>query len=289
MVTQQEYECPICRTMGRGFHMQTKEHFLKGECPLTETIGKEELNNIARKLVNWNIKHETMVKILTTIKQEWEDVQTNYYEAHLEEHAKSAALIGLWGNKVVQQIIHTLVKNENWTEEISMERVIELVRIQMKDAVKLMKQLKENREGYLEDITDWETLEYTTETKENQKLTDKIQKEQLTNEEVQAFKQRWTLATRGKKIKETTKKLIDNRKKVSKKELAQKEREEVKKDKMEQKKRKLETQKEEDENTLKRFRGGGELQNTIHEKRCKHTTPRDYIPGGSRDYVHGGE
>ncbi len=154
---------------------------------------------------------------MTEIKKEWVDVETRYYEANIENHVKSASLIGIWSNKLVQRLVKILVEEELWVEEISMERVIEMARINMKMATTITKEIIQNQKGLEEDTMEWEEQEH----KEwRQGKFSKISEERMqgiTDEEIQGFKQRWKVATKGAKLRKEMEERIENREKKTKK------------------------------------------------------------------------
>ncbi len=176
-----------------------------------------------------------------------------------------------------------LVEEESWAEEVSMERVIEMARINMKMATIITKEIIQNQKGLEEDTIEWEEQEHK-EWKHGK--FSKIPEERMqgiTDEEIQGFKQRWKVATKGAKLRKDMEERIENREKITKKEKREKE----KKEKNEEKKRQRE---EEEEEFLKKLKGGGGeeyITETKEETKIngrKRTSPLR-IQGGSRDIV----
>ena len=280
-----EYVCPMCKLINKVNLMQTKEHILGGECIITKVKREEIIRNLARQLAGWDLNRYIGSEILTQIRKEWTEVKTEYYGDTLTNHAKSACLIGIWSNKLVQRLVKILVEKANWVEEVSMERVIELARINMKGAVKMMETTRFNREGMEEEISEWEQEELEG-WKKNTKP--QVRSEKLsgsTDEQVKAFRQRWKQATMKEDIRGELEEWLEKREKITKKEQKEKKRQEEK----ERTKRKRE---EEQEEYLKKLRGGGEESKMVQNKtytRIMNNSPFCPNRGGSRDKEPRGE
>ena len=131
---------------------------------------------------------------------EWNAVERNYTEVVIENHAKSMSLIGIWKNQTIQHIIKMLVDRELWTEEVAMERTIELARVNMKGAVEIRKIVIEHRDALKVEVSECEKKE--VERWRTGKATIALQqkdKEELNEAKIRAFKQRWTMVTKQKK------------------------------------------------------------------------------------------
>ena len=90
-----ENSCPACKNWLKKTSIQTKEHLLKGECICTKKLWEEmvvKLVSKANKIINIQALSASTINL---IKDEWNKVILDNNTNKLENHAKSAALLGI--------------------------------------------------------------------------------------------------------------------------------------------------------------------------------------------------
>ena len=151
-ITEENKICPLCKLKYGTKKSQTKEHIWSGECCLTEGNVRKMFNTMQETLKKWRVKEKSEREILKKIEEEWQRYKKAPKEEDLEIHKEAGSLIGLWRNRTIQIIIKILTEEEIWEEEIAMERVQELAKINMKSAVDISKSLAWNRNIMKTDI-----------------------------------------------------------------------------------------------------------------------------------------
>jgi len=173
----------------------------------------------------------------------------------MENHTNSVAQIGIWSNKTVQRIIEIMVNQAGRSEEVAMERTIEMARINMRNSAEMYKKMWQNKEAMKQDVEQYEIDELNGWARE---VTWEIQTqyfENTTESNIKAFRQRWNLITGGKEIRKITEQTI----KATRKERM----------KSRKGKRQAETEGEEleERKTLKKMKGGGMETTEAHKGR----------------------
>ena len=148
---------------------------------------------IAKELEKWRMKAQTEKRMKEKMTEGWKEVETQQKVETLQNHAKSASMMGIWHNRQVQEMIKILVDKEDIGEEKARAKVEKLAMINLEGATEIEKLWMKNKEGFERNLIEWE--------KDLQAWTDKkmqmaTQNWKITREkDVIAMKQRHIIVT----------------------------------------------------------------------------------------------
>ena len=152
---ENEY-CPLCKLYDNE-KQQTKEHIWSGECIGTKDIVENWKLNVSNKCETYKIGRETIEDIIEVIKEERDSVQTQVYT--LNNHGKSAALMGMWSNDTIVKVKNILV-NQEWEPSRAMKMTLSLMQVMQVIGEDIAKRFQYNMEVFIDNLKIEEVEEF---------------------------------------------------------------------------------------------------------------------------------